>query len=1444
MKKVLAIALSLILLLGLLPAASLAAGTDVSIAATVSEAEPGDSFTVTLTVPAVAKLVADAQFKVSFNNTLFEVTSFVPPTFANSQMTASDVDSANTAGAISCSYQSTTYDNTIDLTAGTTITATFAVKDGVSGSGDFVPTIADADWYNEQTFDTENQLTIPVGAKASVTVPAPTYGINCVAHNLSGNESAGTVSLVTDLGSWNGASAFGSATENTSVSINAVANAGYEFVAWRLSVPSDPEALFSASASHSFDAAATVWLYAVFQETAAETWSVHISSGNVNGQASFSADQNVTGGQAMTPIVLTANDGWYFPNPLTGTVSSNGVTAAWNSYGQVTVSGTPTANVSLTFGPSAKTKEATPDAAYFVATDADAGVLYGLEDGVSYSVTGAATLDFTASGSSQALTGVTAGTLSIVRKASSEIKLDSDAKEYSVMVAGTAPSLSHADCTDANNNNGKIYAVIDGLEWKASADNAWTPGTGADAEGLTPGTYNVRYKAHDNILAGPTATIVIAAYETPALAGTVAITGTAKFLETLTADVSGITNNTGTLHYTWKRGSVATGTDSPTYFIGSVVDIGSTITLTVTSDAESGSLVSAATAAVAKADGQDAPVLTPVAPTVAGGSDGKIQNTSNKMEYATAMDFSDAAKCPYGTELTGLTAGTYYVRYAETSTTLAGAIATVVVPDGAAPTYAISLDKSGTHYFDNQQVGYAAVTPLTVTVSNTGNMPTGALTVALYGENASSFTLSAAAVADIAPGGTGSFTVAPNTGLAAGVYTAQVLVTGGNNLQGSFNLQMTVSAAPTHVLSISQTGSYVFPTANAGYAPVTPLTVTLDSTGTGDTGTLSISLTGANPGYFLLSKDSVASIASGDSDSFTVTPDNGIAAGTYTATVVVSGSYDIYKLFGVSFTVIGDLGGTVAVNGTAKLGATLTADASGVTGNTGTLAYQWKRSGAAIAGATGSSYTLTAADIGAAITVTVTSSVETGSVTSAATAAVEKADGPAAPVVTPVAPSVAGGSDGAITGTTNEMEYAAAADFSDAAAISGSSVTGLTAGTYYVRFAETATVKASAAAAVVIPDGAAPTYSIAVDKSAIYPFVGAVEGYAALAPASVTVTNTGTAATGGLTVALTGADAGSFTLSKTALADIAPGGTDSFTVVPVTGLAVGGYTATVTVSGGNSLSASFDVSFTVFAEGGYVPAPTYAVSAAGADHGAISVSPAQAEAGETVTVTVTPDPGYALESLTAASAAVTRVSDSVYTFVMPDGAVTVRAAFEARPFFTDVTPDAWYYDAVCYCAAKGYVSGTGDGLYSPEDGMTRAMFVTLLYHIAQEPAVSGAMPFTDVAEGEWFSDAIRWAAAEGFIDGDGQGFFDPEGLVTREQMAVLLWRYLKAPAGDADLSVFTDAGDVSDYAREALDWAVGAGIVNGNGDGTLNPGGTATRAEVAQLICNWETKTK
>ena len=194
-----------------------------------------------------------------------------------------------------------------------------------------------------------------------------------------------------------------------------------------------------------------------------------------------------------------------------------------------------------------------------------------------------------------------------------------------------------------------------------------------------------------------------------------------------------------------------------------------------------------------------------------------------------------------------------------------------------------------------------------------------------------------------------------------------------------------------------------------------------------------------------------------------------------------------------------------------------------------------------------------------------------------------------------------------------------------------------------------------------------------------------------------------------------------------------------------------------------------------------------------------------------------------------------------YAFDVVNG-VTAIARFP----FTDVVAGTWYYGAAAYAYNNGLFAGTTDTTFAPDMTMTRAMLVSVLWRLAGEPAPKGTNTFDDVPDGTWYTDAVTWAAENGVVAGIGNGRFDPDGSVTREQTAVILFNYAQSKGYDvsarADLSVFPDAGSVSGWAQDALAWANASGLISGAVRGTqtiLNPQGSASRAQVAMILMGY-----
>ena len=173
--------------------------------------------------------------------------------------------------------------------------------------------------------------------------------------------------------------------------------------------------------------------------------------------------------------------------------------------------------------------------------------------------------------------------------------------------------------------------------------------------------------------------------------------------------------------------------------------------------------------------------------------------------------------------------------------------------------------------------------------------------------------------------------------------------------------------------------------------------------------------------------------------------------------------------------------------------------------------------------------------------------------------------------------------------------------------------------------------------------------------------------------------------------------------------------------------------------------------------------------------------------------------------------------------------------------FSDVKRGDWFYDAVMDLVEKGYINGVSDTLFAPNQNLSRGMLVTILYRLDGEKAAAGTSSFRDVVSDSWYAKAVDWAAANGIVYGYQNGNFGPNDLVTRQQLAAILWRYAKykglnVSANGTALPDFTDRGQIAAWANEAITWAYSRGIMNGRNNGALDPNGSATRAEAAVML--------
>lgn len=329
----------------------------------------------------------------------------------------------------------------------------------------------------------------------------------------------------------------------------------------------------------------------------------------------------------------------------------------------------------------------------------------------------------------------------------------------------------------------------------------------------------------------------------------------------------------------------------------------------------------------------------------------------------------------------------------------------------------------------------------------------------------------------------------------------------------------------------------------------------------------------------------------------------------------------------------------------------------------------------------------------------------------------------------------------------------------------------------------------------------------------------------------------------------------SLTVMATASGDSSKSASATVTVTPpaaVTGVSVS--PAGATVEAGKTVQFSATVSGT----GEFSQEVTWSVSGGVSAGTSISadglLTVAADETATSLTVTATASGGssiYGTATVTVTPPSTPDEPDVPVWPVFPGGSTgpdePEEPEDEGLPFI-DVHEGDWFYENVGYVYENGLMNGVSETLFEPNGTVTRGMIVTILHRLEGEPESDYDMPFTDVAERQWYTEAVRWAAGEGIVTGVSATEFAPDDPITREQFAAILWRYAQSKGYDvsasADLTGFLDYGQISEYALPALQWAVGAGVMSGRGDGILAPQGTATRAEAAAMLMRFAENVK
>ena len=247
------------------------------------------------------------------------------------------------------------------------------------------------------------------------------------------------------------------------------------------------------------------------------------------------------------------------------------------------------------------------------------------------------------------------------------------------------------------------------------------------------------------------------------------------------------------------------------------------------------------------------------------------------------------------------------------------------------------------------------------------------------------------------------------------------------------------------------------------------------------------------------------------------------------------------------------------------------------------------------------------------------------------------------------------------------------------------------------------------------------------------------------------------------------------------------------------------------------------------------------------ENGTVTVSPKNASAGSTVTITVKPDSGYVLETISVTDKngndlKLTDKSNGKYTFTMPTSKVEIKVTFmednSVLNFFYDVPNDAYYYEAVKWAAENGITGGIGSSLFAPNQPCTRAQIVTFLWRAAGSPVVNYLMPFTDVDEGAYYAEAVRWAASTGIVTGLTETTFGTDSVCTRAQAAAMIYRCAQAQGKG-----FTGAWmfhlpftDVPEWAYESVAWCYMNGVTTGVSETSFAPDNDCTRAQIVTFL--------
>ena len=877
-------------------------------------------------------------------------------------------------------------------------------------------------------------------------------------------------------------------------------------------------------------------------------------------------------------------------------------------------------------------------------------------------------------------------------------------------------------------------------------------------------------------------TITITGAPADPLGGTVAITGLAKYDETLGVDRTGLTGNSdsATLQYQWLRDSAdITGATNDTYTL-TADDIGKQISVKVTSSAETGAVTSAAVT-VGKADKTAPTGVTAVNCTTPDNNNGKITGVTADMEYKKAGDSTYTAIS--GDEVTNLVPGTYLVRYKETATHNASPDATVTIAEASAlPPASVStapVAKTGLEYavIEQELVTAGTATGGTMQYSLNG---TNWSTDVPKGKDAKTYTVYYMVKGDVDHS---DFTPADNT----------VTVTIDPKNIGDSDVTVDPIAAETY----DGTAKTPAPVVKDGSVPLTSADYTVSYSSNTDAGTATVTIKGQG------------NYSGQRTENFTINR----AAQTITVPT-------------------GDQ--TVSFGNTLDLKTLCSSNAPGAT-----LTFAVKSGSTLPAGTTLSGSTVTAGNIEGTFIVTVNSAAVTNYEAAAEREfTVKIVDLPAASVTTtPAAKTglVYNGTEQALitagVATGGTMQYSL-----DGSTWSDSIPKGKDAKPYTVYYR----VKGDASHSDYIPSS--NTVSVSIDKkpATVTPksftitkgdaiptfeltYTGLVSGDTLTPSATPTFT---CFESDGTTPVSTSTPAGTYTITWTNESTTTFAGEDNYDLTKTA-------TATLTIENPSSGGVSTYAITVKDAENGNVTASRK--SASKGTTVTLTVTPDKGYVLDTIKVLDSKDKEIKLTE-----------KDGKFTFAMPASKVTVETSFKAeapvvKHPFTDVPEGSWYEDAVIWAVDRGITSGTGATTFEPDGICTRAQAVTFLWRAAGSPApTTVSMPFTDVKAGSWYYDAVLWAVEKDITKGTSDITFSPDLNCSRGQIVTFLWRAAGSPAVSGN-AAFTDVV-VDAYYADAVLWAVKEGVTNGSSATTFGPDVECSRSQIVTFIYRYMTK--